>query len=276
MGSLTGRVVLMAGGGRGLESVAAALLREGAVLALQAQGEAERKAAARVEAGGAHSGTCRVLDETVTDFADADRVVSALAAAAGRVDVLLTPAPPEEAGHLTDLGPDAWGATVAHLRRVVGLTRAAARHMAGRGAGRVITFSSSSTYESAGAGRAAVNSAVLSLTSAVAASVGGQGVTANCVLLGGEPAGEPAGGPQGVPGAFPGGADALAPLVAHLCDEASAQINGRFLYVSGGDVGLYAMPLIVESAHVLLRFADTVGKDDVGRALAPLLNIGKE
>lgn len=272
MGSLTGRVVLMAGGGRGLESVAAALLREGAILALQAQGEAERKAAARIEAAGGHCGTCRVLDETVTDFADADRVVAGLAEEAGRVDVLLTPAPPEEAGHLTGLGAETWSATVAHLKRVVGLARAASRHMAGRGEGRVITFSSSATYESAGAARSAVNSSVLSLTSAIAASLGGQGVTANCVLLGGDAVA----GPYGVPGPFPGGPDALAPLVLHLCDEASAQVNGRFVYVSGGDVGLYAMPLIVESAHVLLRFADTVGKDDVGRALAPLLNIGKD
>lgn len=253
-GALSGQVALIAGGGLRNGAAVRALVGAGAGVVLQAQGEDELAAAAEMTG-------CTVLDHPVETFADADAVVAAVVAEHGGIDVLLTPVAPTTSAGILDLDAATWESDVRRsAKRSAGLARSVAHQLVAQGrGGRVISFGSSAAFSSAGTAQAAAHAAVLSLNNAVHVALAEHGVNANCVLL------EPATGDGPLLGA----------LVAHLAGKASADIAGRLLYCSGREVGLYTMPLIIESAHVMLRFGDTVDADTVGELLQPLLTVGR-
>jgi NAD(P)-dependent dehydrogenase (short-subunit alcohol dehydrogenase family) len=146
-----------------------------------------------------------------------------------------------------------------------------ARHrVALGGGGRIVTFASSATFQSGGAGQASLNAAMLSLTSAAALTLGEHGVPVNCVVLGGTDSAQ-----GGVPQPDVEGAEIIGSTVVHLAASADPAVTGRYVYCAGRDVGLYAMPLVIESANVLMRFSDDIDPETVGHLLTPLVDVGR-
>jgi NAD(P)-dependent dehydrogenase (short-subunit alcohol dehydrogenase family) len=224
-------------------------------------------AGAALQALGAR--TVSVGPET-SSFAECDAAVAAAADAHGSVDVLLLPVPPRSSARLARLDADEWRAGIdAVTRRSTGLLRAFARHrVSAGGGGHVVSFSSSAVFDSDGVGQASMNAAVLSLTSGASATLAPHGIAVNCIVLGGT---EHQGG---MPRPDTDDDAALLALVAHLA-SVEPSFTGRYLYCAGRDIGLYAMPLTIEQAHLLVRLPEPVGPDELGAVLAPLVEVGQ-
>ena len=267
MPDLAGTTVLVAGGGCGVERAVEALAEHGAHLVLQVESDVEHRTA--VVLAGSVPGA-RVLDAPARTFIDAQAVVDAVASAEGAVDILLLPVPPRTSERLDELDLEAWHETVARVtKRSAGLTKAFALHRVERGGGgHVVAFASSAVFASEGVSQASVNAAALSLTSGVATTLAPHGVAVNCVVLGGDTA------QGGVPAPDIASDELLASLVVHLA-VVDPSFTGRFLYCAGRDIGIYAMPLVIEQAHVLVRLPDEPGPDELAELLAPLADVGR-
>lgn len=253
-GTLAGQIALVAGGGLRNAAAVRALVDAGATVVLQAQGDDEL-------AGAAGFTGCSILDQPVEKFGDADALVAAVVAEHGGIDILLTPVAPMTSAGILDLDAATWEHDVRRTaKRSAGLARAVSHQLVAQGrGGRILSFGSSAAFSSPGTAQAAAHAAAISLNNALHVALADHGVNANCVLL--DP--ETGDGPL------------LGALVGHLAGKASADIAGRLLHCSGREVGLYTMPLIIESAHVMLRFGDTVDADTVGELLQPLLTVGR-
>lgn len=259
MPALDGKVALV-GGGEHVAAIASALLDAGATVIVQSQG------------GIAPIAGATVVDDPVRDFAAADALVAQVIAEHGRLDIVLTPAPPATSGGLLALGEDPWRQFAnEHLTRSVALARAGAQHLVAAGGGRIVTFASSTTFLSEGVEQAAVNAGILSLTSALSITLTDKAVNANCVVLG-----SPGRDQGGIPGITSENAGLLGATVAHLCSDAAADMHGRYVYCGGSQVGLYNMPFIVAGSNVLIDIVDAGANAPVGEYLTPLLNIGRD
>ncbi|MFN8147669.1 MAG: SDR family NAD(P)-dependent oxidoreductase [Candidatus Nanopelagicales bacterium] len=269
MPDLAGRTVLVVGGGRGIERAVEVLAEAGARVLLHVDGDEERRTAAVLAAS--LTGVV-VLDAPARTLADALDVVDGIVAEHGPVSLLLTAVPPRTSPALLDVDEGEWAdAIAACLKRSVGLTRAVARRAVADGSPlRVVTFSSSSTFHSPGALQSSLNAAMLSLAGAAATTLAPHGIPVNCVVLGA------AGADQGgVPAPDVEGAEVLASTIAHLAVDADPTFTGRYVYCGGRDVGLYSVPLIIESTHVLVRLPDEADATAVGAVLTPLVDVGR-
>ena len=268
MPDLAGTTVLVAGGGRGVERAVEALAENGARVVLQADNDVESGVATAL--ADSLDGVT-VLDSPARSFADAAALVDGVVSSHGSIDVLLLPVPPRTSEPIDSLDLDAWAEAVeAVTKRSVGLTQAFARHrIAQGGRGHVVTFSSSSVFARGGVGQASVNAAVLSLTSGVATTLVPHDIAVNCVVLGGDDSFQ-----GGVPEPDVDSDQLLGSLVVHLA-TVDPSFTGKFVYCAGRDVGIYAMPLVIEQAHVLVRMPDEPGPDQLGELLAPLADVGR-
>lgn len=269
MADLAGRTALVVGGGCGIERVVEVLAESGARVLLHVDGEEERRTAAVLAASLVG---VSVVDSPARSLADALVAVDALASEHGPVGLLLTAVPPRTSPELLDLDEGEWtDGLQSCLKRSVGITRAAARRAVQDGTPlRVVTFSSSSTFHSRGALQSSLNAAMLSLAGAAATTLAPHGIPVNCVVLGAVDEDQ-----GGVPSPDVEGAEVLASTVVHLAGDADPSFTGRYVYCGGRDVGLYSVPLIIESTHVLLRLPDEADAETVGAALAPLVDVGR-
>lgn len=268
MSSLEGKHALVAGGSVRQLPAIRALVHAGADVLIQAQTPEDIETAQKAAAE--HQGRVRIDMRPVTTFAEAAALVDELIAERGSIDVLLTPVVPEAPG-LTDLTEATWAAFKAtYLTRAVALTRSATAAMVGQPeGGRVIVFSSAATFASTGAAQAAANAALLSLTSAASAGLRETDVRVNALLLG-----TPTAARDGAP-APSGDVDMLGPATTWLAGPESGPVNGRYVYVSGSDVGFYTMPMLMENANARVRFDREADAATVGRLLNDLVDIGK-
>lgn len=269
MADLVGRTALVVGGGHGVERAVEVLAEGGAQVLLHVDGDDERRTAAVLAAS--TPGTT-VVDGPARSLADALATATALAAEHGPIDLLLAAVPPRTSPELLDVDEAEWADGLSScLKRSVGLVRAVARQAVEGGTPlRVLTFSSSSTFHSRGSLQAELNAAMLSLAGAAATTLAPHGIPVNCLVIGARGAEQ-----GGVPGPDVEGADVLASTIVHLAVDADPSFAGRYVYCGGRDVGLYSVPLIIESTHVLLRLAEDADAEAVGAALTPLVDVGR-
>lgn len=269
MPQLAGCTVLAVGAGRGIERAVELLAESGAHVLLHVDGDEERRTAAVLSAS---QPGVSVVDAPARSLAEAAVAVAGITAEHGPIGLLLTAVPPRTSPDLLDLDEEVWADGVhAVLKRSVGITRAVSRDAVERGTPlRVVTFSSSSTFHSRGALQSELNAAMLSLAGAAATTLAPHGIPVNCVVLG-----APAAEQGGVPGPDVEGAEVLASTILHLAVDAETGFTGRYVYCGGRDVGLYSVPLVIESTHVLVRLPEDADSDAVGAALVPLVDVGR-
>jgi NAD(P)-dependent dehydrogenase (short-subunit alcohol dehydrogenase family) len=248
VGQLDGKVVLLSGAASDIgRATALRLAAEGAAVAV---GDVDLEGAESVAwdvhaAGGrAMSGRCDVRDEQAVAF-----FVEMAAAAFGGIDAVDHNA----AWSHPRLDTDAVGVDLGVWDRVLEivtrgallLARAAIPHMAARGGGSIVTISSGtstigeSTRVAYGVSKAALNQ----LTRHLAVRYGCDGIRANAIapgfiLTATAAANVPLEAQQRLAAANPTGRlgtpDDIARVVAFLCSDASAYINGQVLHVDGG------------------------------------------
>ena len=196
----------------------------------------------------------RELD--VTDHAGVDRVFGEIEAELGPIEVLVNNAGIQRHRGIEDLSWDEWSAVVdVNLHGVFSALQAAGKRMLERGEGRIVNISSISARGSAGrAPYSTTKAAVIGLTSTAGAEWAARGVRVNAVAPGYVDTGVfRQGVEQGtlsldtilsrIPAKRLADASEIASAVSFLVSDQSRYMNGQTLYVDGGFMVDYGVPL---------------------------------
>lgn len=243
---LEGRAIIVTGAGGGIgRSIATRLASEGAALALFDLTDAvEETAALAAEAGaGARVIASRV---DVADPAQVNDAVGAAAARLGGIDGLVNNAGiTANVAPITRMADEAWARELAvNLTGPFNLIRAVLPGMVERRWGRIVNISSVAArgglYRQSG--YSASKSGLLGLTRNVVLEYAEHGITCNAVLPGLIETPTVAGMPAVIkdfalsmtPARRLGRTEEIAAVVAFLCSEESAYVNGAEIDVDGG------------------------------------------
>ncbi len=250
---LEGRVALVTGSARGIGlAEAEALAAEGATVVLNdIDRDRAEDAAGRLRETG---GRCHALAADVADEAASELLVKTVVERFGRLDVLVNNAG-ISGRHLgtpvTELPTAAWDEMIhVHMRSTFLCSRAAVRVMAPRGFGRIVNTSS---MNFTGGGRpgvahyAAAKAGIAGFTSTLAKEVGRAGITVNAIAPGYVEtdliASMDAAKRRIIVEQNPIGRfcqpEEVGTLVAFLCSEQAAFINGALVCLDGGRRDFY-------------------------------------
>lgn len=245
---LTGQLALVTGSSRGIgRTLAEGLLGAGAHVVLNGLDSDRLERTRRELAGrfGEDAVHARAFD--VTDEAATTAAVEVVEAGTGPVTVLVNNAGIQHRVPLLELELADWRRVVeANLTSAFIVGRAVARHMVGRGAGKIINLGSVQTdlARPTIAPYTASKGGIRNLTRAMAAEWGAFGVQANCLAPGyihtemTQPLVDDPDFNRWVVGRTPSGrwgapADLVGPVV-WLASAASAYVNGQTIFVDGG------------------------------------------
>jgi 3-oxoacyl-[acyl-carrier protein] reductase len=275
---LQGKVAVITGGGRGLgRGVALEMASAGAAvvvadLYVDESGDSASEAVVREIIGG--GGKAAASPENVASSDGTAAIVATALEQFGRVDILCTFAGNAMMQRIADVTEDVFDSSInVHLKGTFNCIRAVIPHMREHDYGRIITVSSRGAFLSPVPAYAAAKAGIMGLTAAIAMEVRGTGITANCLLPSGvtqlfsstQP--RPLGGMPVPQSTDP---DDVAPLVAYLATEEASNINGQFLYASGGDVCVYAQPFKVTGANNILRKDGRWTISELGALIQPI------
>lgn len=201
----------------------------------------------------------RELD--VTDHDGVDRVFGEIEAELGPIDVLVNNAGIQRHRGIEDLTWNEWQAVVdVNLHGVFSALQAAGRRMLERGDGRIVNISSISSRGSAGrAPYATTKAAVIGLTATAGAEWAARGVRVNAVAPGYVDTGVFRQGVEAgtlsldtilsrIPAQRLADASEIASAVSFLVSDESRYMNGQTLYVDGGFLVDYGVPLAKKPA----------------------------
>ena len=241
--SLDGKVVLLTGAAGGIAlGLAKAFAAAGARLVLADRSEAVHERAAQFRAAGADASA---LTFDVTDEAAVAAAVQETLQRCGRLDVAVANAGIIVRQHVLDLTLADWQRVIdTDLTATFLLAQQAARQMVEQGSGRIISVGSIMNHVARPLLTAyvAAKGAVSAFTRALAADLGGTGVTANTLAPGYTETPFSQAGQKDfhdfVAGWTParrwGKPEDLGGAALLLASDAGAYINGQTLYVDGG------------------------------------------
>lgn len=259
MNRFTDKVALITGAGSGIGAATARIMaREGAhVVVVDLSDEAARVVAAET------GGTAQVID--VSQRTEVERVVAEIAAAHGRIDVLVNNAGIGCFGKTPDLDPATWERVIAiDLNAVFYACRAAIPHMPkgadGRGGGTIVNTASISGlggdyYYTA---YNAAKGAVINYTRSLAVDHAREGIRVNALCPGLIATPLTAGAKQfpgleeawhdTIPMGRPGTPEEMAEVIAFLASDAASYMTGSIVVADGGQTAWTGQPNLMRYA----------------------------
>lgn len=194
-GRLKGKVAIVTGAassGPGVgngKAVAVLFAREGAAVALVNRSAARAEELQQEIA--AEGGECAVFAADVSRAEDVKRMVDAVGARYGRLDVLCNNAGAGGPGTAADVTEEAWDRAMdVNLKGTMWCCKHAIPHMLASGGGSIVNVSTIAAVRGVRrantgfAAYAASKAGVMGLTLSIAADYAGQGIRANCVVAG--------------------------------------------------------------------------------------------
>lgn len=267
---LAGKVALVTGAGRGIGRAEAILLaQQGAQVVVNdistRAGEMARDVVEQIRATG---GDAAANTDTIAGMDGAERVVRTAVDTFGRLDILVNNAGIVAPAEVAEMSEADWDHVIAvNLKGTFATTRHASRVFKRQLSGVIINTSSESGLgHPAMANYAAAKEGIIGFTRAVARELGRFGVRCNAI----RPRAFDTGGTTvyyeayqrwqplydalgrysvGTRGLVRGKARAetVAALVAWLCSDTAAHVNGRTFCVGGDEIGLWSEPELTRS-----------------------------
>jgi gluconate 5-dehydrogenase len=244
--SLVGRTALVTGSSQGIGlTLARGLAGAGAAVVLNGRDRAKLESAAEaLEAEGAR---VHLLPFDVTDHAAARAAVDGFEAATGAIDILVNNAGVQHRAPLQDFPPDAFERLLqTNVASLYHVGQAVARHMIGRGRGRIINIASVQTALARAniAPYTATKGAVGNLTKGMAADWAPLGLNCNAIAPGyfrtalnsalWQDADFNTWLENRTPARRWGQVEELIGAAVFLASDAASFVNGHILYVDGG------------------------------------------
>lgn len=268
---LAGRVAVVTGAGRGIgRATALELAKLGAAVVVNDVGappdgsardaSLAAEVAREIEAAG---GRAAANADSVAEWAGAERIVATALERFGAVDLLVNNAGLSAGAPLWELDPALFDRVVAsHLHGAFYCTRAAVPHMKARGFGRIVNLVSRAGIIGVpgNAAYGAGKGGVFGLTNVAARDLAPFGITVNAVnpsstdtrmVVRAIEAGRAAGGDaarraENLAAAMQRPED-VAVLIAALCSDAAARINGQVFFVAKSRIGLFQPLTLAQS-----------------------------
>ena len=299
---LAGKGAVVTGAGRGIgRAIAELLAAEGAGVVVNDLGSGvDGRGAARgvadevVAAIRARGGRAVANHDSVTDYRAAEALIATATREFGAVDVLVNNAGILRDRMLFNMTEEEWDAVIAvHLKGAFNCTRHAAGQMRQQRRGRIISISSTSgVYGASGqANYGAAKDGIAGLTRVASRDLGRYGITVNAVCPGAmtrmvatipanarEVRAERGVSTGAGEARFPlrnFGPENVAPFVAWLATDASANVNGQTFLVMAGMIALLGYPAPVRTIQkdgrwtpeeIATIFPHTLGLDLVNPA----------
>jgi 3-oxoacyl-[acyl-carrier protein] reductase len=271
---LAGKVAIVTGAGRGIgRAEAIVLAREGARvvvndLGANARGEGGKPEVAQrvVDEILAAGGEAIANGDSVATMEGAAHIVAAAVESFGGLDILVNNAGIARPGLIWELAEADWDAIMAvHLRGCYTMVRNAAPIFREQRAGVIVnTGSESGLGHATLSAYSAAKEGVVGFTRSVARDLGRYNVRCNAIRPRADTRmatpqareamqrmqdamGAPVVGDRWFDSSAENNPEEVGVLVAWLCTDAAANVNGRTFQVGGGEVGLYSEPEVVRS-----------------------------
>jgi 3-oxoacyl-[acyl-carrier protein] reductase len=275
---LAGKVAIVTGAGNGIGRAEALLLaRQGAKVVVNdlggdTKGDGQDLGIAQkvVQEIQAFGGEAVANGDSVASFQGGANIVNTAIKSFGRLDILVNNAGNSRARVIYNLTEEDWDAVIAvHLKGCFNTVRHAAPIFREQRSGVIINTGSESGLGHFGqANYSAAKEGIVGFTRTVARDLGRFGIRCNAIrpramdtrLAGGEGGGEEAGkklaqsfgknviGNRGFTSPRPPRAEEVAALVAWLCTDSMAGVNGKTFQIGGGEVGLWSEPELIRAS----------------------------
>jgi len=273
---LRGKSAVVTGSRDGIgREVALALAAEGAkVVVNDIAREAADKVVGEIKGAG---GEAAASYDSVATIEGGENIVKTATGNFGGIDIVVNCAGNFKAVKTAEITEADWDSIMAvHLKGAFALIKAAIGPMIKQKSGRIINISSrSAALGAASLPYSVAKAGILGFTSMLAEEQKGNGITVNAILPSAQTKLFPGPAPSigdNMPISPERGPEYVAPLIAFLATEQAGSITGRYLYISGGYICVYARSLILPGdAHILLRKPGMWTIDELGEALIPLL-----
>jgi len=272
---LEGKSAVVTGAARGIgRAVALELAKEGANVVVSdlggsKAGEGADTLAAQevVDEIKKAGGNAIANGDSVTDFVAAERIVKTCVDTFGRIDILVNCAGILRDRMVFNMLEEEWDTVIAvHLKGMFNMVRHASRFMREQKWGRIVSTTSDAWKGSPGQPNySAAKGGIVSLTRTIAGSLGKYNVTANAIapfaatrmtmdeevkarFTRAYEAGMMTADQYDELINMPG-PEFLAPVVAYLCTEEAAMINGKVIGCGGGRVALFSDPVEIKGIY---------------------------
>jgi NAD(P)-dependent dehydrogenase (short-subunit alcohol dehydrogenase family) len=285
---LKGKVAVVTGSGRGIgRGIALLMAAEGAKVVVNdlgaavtgagsSQAPAEEVVAEIKKAGGEAVPNF----DSVATVEGGENIIKTAVDKFGRIDILVNNAGILRDRMIFNMAPEEWDAVLkTHLYGTFNCTKPASIVMRQQRWGRIISMTSTSGVvgNSGQANYGAAKMGIVGFMFVCARDLGKYGITCNAVApsagtrmtlsdevmasrqiraaRGLTSTAQAAPAPQGVPArSGPADPEDVAPLVCYLATEQAANVNGRILFASGGNIRLYSNPEPIRSIYKIGRW----------------------
>jgi NAD(P)-dependent dehydrogenase (short-subunit alcohol dehydrogenase family) len=278
---LNGKAAVVTGSGDGIgREVALTLAAEGAKVVVNDIGvgaDGSKAADKVVDEINKAGGTAIANYDSVATIVGGENIIKTATSNFGRIDILVNCAGNFKTVKTVDITEDDWDSIMAvHLKGHFSCVKAAVPEMVKQKGGRIINISSRAA--ALGTGSVAYNTAkagILGFTSMLSAEQKENGITVNAILPSAETKLFPGAAPSigdNMPLSSNRGPEYVAPLIAFLATDEAQSITGRYIYISGEYICIYARALILPGdAHMLLRNPGKWTIEELSKTLLPII-----